>query len=116
MGCGPIRAGPIDPDFIRAANFMARPSKIAGQFGPAHRACPIFPTLVNILISDQSSSARGAGIEAAEEKKRRSEGEKGARRSEQQRRRQDEEENGGKSPSRQLISANCRRSERRHLN
>ena len=47
MGCGPIRARPIGPDFIRAANFTARPSKISGQFGPAHRARPIFPSLAS---------------------------------------------------------------------
>ena len=46
MGCGPIRARPIGPDSIRAANSIARPSKISGQFGPAHRARPIFPALV----------------------------------------------------------------------
>ena len=50
MGCGPIRAGPIGPDFIRDTNFTARPSKISGQFGPVHRARPIFPALVPITV------------------------------------------------------------------
>ena len=50
MGCGPIRAGPIGPDFIRAANFTARPSKILGQFGSAHQARPIFPALAPCMV------------------------------------------------------------------
>ena len=67
MGCGPIQVGPIGPDFIRAANFTARPSKILGQFGPAHRARPIFPALFGtdgVRLQQQLSSQQMAPFEA----------------------------------------------------
>ena len=59
MGCEPIRAGPMGPDFIRAANFMARTSKISGQFGPAYRARPIFPALDIIEVPSSIRHLQG---------------------------------------------------------
>ena len=45
MGCEPIRAGSIDPDFIRATNFTARSFKISDQFKSVYRARPILSAL-----------------------------------------------------------------------